>query len=334
MARGASWIRPAVGPLHARLLRSISSTPKLQRQIVERTTAVTSGTVVDVDGHELIVGEPLGAGMIAVTYAAATRSGARFAWKRARADQRLLRALLAAEVEAARQLPRLVAIDVAEVVGVDAPPRASLLKERYDGPTLQRVLSSLGELSRVQRHALEALLRRAAMLLVETGYHLDPSPKNICWERDRWVLLDAGQPLLAKPDLVELLSTASVDAYMRFFGPTIRAGPSAPSVMMRARCEPMFRDDIAFAYLDAWSLWVPLDEPAASGSATLLATVDEAIVEDEISFLMEPPRTGGGAHRLRVARDAPVDAPTRIAAAVAEFRAIHPRGAAIQIGEG
>ncbi|MCP4664408.1 MAG: hypothetical protein GY856_54185, partial [bacterium] len=258
------------------------------------------GRVMSVGGRSLVVDHELGQGMMAVSYAVRCReSGQPYALKRARARFDLFRQILTAEAEASRRLPELVGLPTARVVAED---EESLLKERYDAPTLQALIVD-GALAPAHRKALVATLERGKELLDAYGFHADLSPKNLCWCDDHWVLLDTGEPLVANAFAESVLQRISWDAFLAFYAPKIRSRDSQPSALtVAARPDELdLGAATRYAFVREWWLWLPCVDEVVPG--LLRATFDAAARDDEILFFME--QDGGGWHLRAAARGDP-----------------------------
>ncbi len=313
--------RPVLHPVHADLLGALARSAELRRRVIARTALLPPGRVVSVGDRSLVVDHELGQGMMAVSYAVRCReSGRPYALKRARARFDLFRQILTAEAEASRRLPELVGLPTARVVADD---EESLLKERYDAPTLQALIVD-GAVGPVHREALVATLERGKVLLDAYGFHADLSPKNLCWCGDHWVLLDTGEPLVANAFAEAVLERISWDAYLAFHGPKIRTRDSQPSALtVAARPDELdLRAATRYAFLREWWLWLPcVDEVAPD---LLRATFDAAARDDEILFFME--QDGGGWRLRAAARGDPGTVPPELAVerAVDQWRRSFP----------
>ena len=276
--------RPVLAPLHAGLLLGLARSIALQRDIVARTETLPRGQIVSIGGHSVEIERSLGHGMMAVTYAVTCqKTGRSLALKRARAAFDLFRQVFAAEAEASRQLPELAGISTAPIIAADD---YHLLKPLYTGSTLQALIVTNAVECR-HKNALIDTLGRCKQILRGGDFCIDPSPKNLCWGGDGWVLLDTGQPLIASRFPHAVLEEPSWTAYLAYYADKLGTSRSQPSALTAG-----FRpDDVdpgqatRYAFLREWWIWLPIVD--GGDKRDLLATFDPGAVDDEILYLIE-----------------------------------------------
>ncbi len=241
------------------VLSAITRSPKLKRTLIEATTSLQPGTSLPVgEAHHITLGPVIGAGLVGVAYLArpAEQGGAPpWVYKRARARFGYFEQALSHELEAARQIERLTAIQPAQIV---ARSRFALLKRYHPEPTLLALLKR-NQTTEKQRGSLVAALSEAEQLREDCGLILDLSPKNLCWTASGWVLLDAG-PKIHTSTFSQVTRAPSWRAYLSHFQAKIDAAGerSMPSALSVPSQEPS-GGYARWVFLDDLYRWFPED---------------------------------------------------------------------------
>ena len=211
------------------MLSAIQQSSALKQRLIRSTSELVPGSRVRCGGRTVEIESTLGSGLVGSVYRVRELgTGRPLALKHARANFSFFREALRVEREVAERVGSREDSTLRSVAVV-ASNAHMMLKELCTAPTLQRLLFN-GSVSHAQRAALEQALVEAALLWENERILLDLSPKNVCWDGDRWLLVDSG-PKLHRSPFETVLETCRWSDYFAYVESKVRTEISEPSAL-------------------------------------------------------------------------------------------------------
>jgi hypothetical protein len=244
--------------LQLKVVSGIQKSAFFKQQLVARTVELPIGTTIRLGGEFYTIQQQLGAGLIGVVYHVVhCSSNESFALKRSRANFAFFREALRVECEVTKLLCELNG--PLGVVAIHYSSKNNVLKTLCSLPTLQELLFN-DRITTEHQMELEKCLTFCAELFNGHSLLLDLSPKNIVWNGNQWLLVDAG-PKIHQSDFSEVLEKCTWSSYRSYVESRVMSADSQPSVLNHSEDAPTNPSATKhWVFVKEWWDWFPVED--------------------------------------------------------------------------
>ena len=266
-------------PLQLQVLRGIQKSAFFKKRLIARTVELEVDAIFRLDHRYFKVKQVLGSGLISVVYEVEDmESGESFALKRSRSRSTFFSEALRLEKEVTDLMLRIRG--ALGVVPIIQSNNEHLLKSYCTYPTLQAILFK-GEETDEQRAELEKCLLFCCDLEKNYRLLLDLSAKNIVWNGNQWLLIDAG-PKIHQSEFSQVAKTGTWESYIDYINSRVTNPKSEPSVLTKEDLNTPDLSHDRWVFIKEWWDWFPLDKEESD--AFFFCTVSTTQVANEIIY--------------------------------------------------
>lgn len=249
-------------PLQLQVLSGIQKSAFFKKRLIARTVELEVDAIFRLDHRYFKVKQVLGSGLISVVYEVEDmESGESFALKRSRSRSTFFSEALRLEKEVTDLMLRIRG--ALGVVPILQSNNEHLLKSYCTYPTLQAILFK-GEETDEQRAELEKCLLFCCDLEKNYGLLLDLSAKNIVWNGNQWLLIDAG-PKIHQSEFSQVAKTGTWESYIDYINSRVTNPKSEPSVLTKKDLDTPDLSHDRWVFIKEWWDWFPLDKEESDG---------------------------------------------------------------------